>query len=70
MGDRNVKLNELEMEAYKLRFEFYNQYENKEEKWHRKYKTHKLYDIVIESFNYKFHEIGEVMPKLLEKNHH
>lgn len=53
--------------AYKLRFEYYNFYENKESQWHDKYKNHKLYDIVVESFNYKYSEIGVVMPKLLEK---
>ncbi|RXK14228.1 hypothetical protein CP965_01920 [Halarcobacter mediterraneus] len=58
---------EIEKEAYKLRFEYYNLYENKELKWHEKYKKHYLYNIVVESFNYKFHEIGQVMPKLLEK---
>ena len=54
-------------EAYSLRYEFFNFYENKENKWHEKYKDHQLYEIVVESFDYRFHEIGEVMPKLLEK---
>lgn len=54
-------------EAYKLRFEYFNFYENKESDWHNKYKKHKLYDIVVESFNYKYNEIGIIMPKLLEK---
>jgi len=54
-------------EAYKLRNEFYNLYENKEEKWHQKYKAHPLYEIVVESFNYRFHEIGQIMPTLLQK---
>lgn len=62
-----MKLNELEIEAYKLRFEFYNQYENKEDKWHEKYKNHRLYGIVVESLKYKFHEIGQVMPELLKE---
>ena len=59
--------NNLEKEAYKLRYEFYNLYENKENKWHEKYKNHRLYKIVVESFNYKFSEITVEMPKLLEK---
>jgi hypothetical protein len=54
-------------QAYKLRFEYYNFYENKESQWHNKYKNHKLYDIVVESFDYKYSQIGQVMPKLLEK---
>lgn len=58
---------ELQKEAYKLRYEFFNLFVDKEEKWHKKYKNHQLYDIVNESFNYKFNEIGEVMPKLLQK---
>ena len=53
--------------AYKLRFEYYNFYENKESRWHDKYKNHNLYEIVVESFDYKYSEIGVVMPKLLEK---
>lgn len=54
-------------EAYRLRYEYYNFYENKETKWHEKYKNHILYDVVVESLNYKFHQIGDVMPKLIEK---
>lgn len=54
-------------EAYKLRYEYYNFYENKESKWHEKYKKHKLYDVVVESLEYRFHEIANVMPKLLRK---
>ncbi|MGE0051855.1 MAG: hypothetical protein AB7S49_10040 [Arcobacter sp.] len=54
-------------EAYKLRFEYYNFYENKEPEWHNKYRNHKLYDIVVESFDYKYNEIGIIMPKLLGK---
>lgn len=57
----------LEKEAYKLRYEFYNLYENKEIKWHEKYKKHHLYEVVVESFNYKFNEIAVEMPKLLNK---
>jgi hypothetical protein len=54
-------------EAYTLRYQFFNLYENKENKWHEKYKDHQLYEIVVESFDYKFHEIADTMPKLLEK---
>ena len=57
---------DLIQEAYKLRAEFYNKYENKETKWHDKYKEHQLYDLVIQSFDYKFHEIGNAMPKLIQ----
>jgi hypothetical protein len=53
-------------EAYKLRFEYFNFFENKELKWHEKYKNHQLYEIVIESFNYDYKQIGEKMPKLLK----
>lgn len=54
-------------EAYRLRFEYYNFFENKESKWHEKYKNHELYHIVIESFNYDYKQIGVIMPKLIEK---
>lgn len=54
-------------EAYKLRYEYYNFYENKESKWHERYKKHKLYDIVVESLEYRFHEIANIMPELLKK---
>lgn len=54
-------------EAYKLRYEYFNIYIGKEDRWHNKYKKHELYDLVIESFEYDFKEIAEVMPKLLEK---
>jgi hypothetical protein len=54
-------------EAYKLRYEYYNLYENKESKWHEKYKKHRLYKIVVKSFDYKFSQIAGVMPKLLEE---
>ena len=57
----------LQKEAYRLRYEFFNLFINKEEKWHKKYKDHQLYDVVNESFSYKFNEIGEMMPKLLQK---
>jgi len=53
-------------EAYKLRYEYYNLYEKKEFRWHDKYNKHRLYNIVVKSFDYKFNQIGEVMPKLLE----
>ena len=55
-------------EAYKLRYEYYNFYENKEIKWHEKYNKHKLYNVVVESLEYRFHEIGNVMPELLKKS--
>lgn len=54
-------------EAYKLRYEYFNLFIEKEDKWHKKYKNHDLYDIVLKSFNYDFKEIGEVMPKLIKK---
>ncbi|RXJ78833.1 hypothetical protein CRV03_02040 [Arcobacter sp. F155] len=57
----------LEKEAYKLRFEYFNLYEDKETKWHEKYRNHDLYNIVVKSLDYRFHEIGQVMPKLLEE---
>lgn len=57
----------LEKEAYKLRFEYFNLYENKETTWHEKYRNHDLYNIVVKSLDYRFHEIGQVMPKLLEE---
>jgi hypothetical protein len=62
-----LEIKNLQKEAYRLRFEFYNLYEEKENKWHQKYKNHMLYDIVVESFQFKFNEIGEIMPKLLQK---
>ena len=54
--------------ALRLRFEYYNLYESKEDVWHKKYKEHNLYNIVVKSFEYDFKEIGEMMPKLLEQN--
>ncbi|RXJ70160.1 hypothetical protein CRV08_00930 [Halarcobacter ebronensis] len=54
-------------EAYKLRFEYYNLYEEKEEKWHQKYKNHILYEVVKQSFSYSYIDIAEIMPKLVEK---
>lgn len=53
--------------ALRLRFEYYNLYESKEEIWHKKYKEHDLYNIVVKSFEYDFKEIAETMPKLLEQ---
>lgn len=52
-------------EAYKLRYEYYNFYENKESKWHEKYKEHKFYTIVVKSFEYDFKDIAKVMPELI-----
>lgn len=54
--------------SLRLRFEYYNTYENKENVWHDKYKEHELYNIVVKSFEYDFKEIGEMMPKLLKQN--
>lgn len=54
--------------ALRLRFEYYNLYEGKEDIWHKKYKEHNLYNVVVESFEYDFKKIGEMMPKLLEQN--
>ena len=54
--------------ALRLRFEYYNLYEKKEEKWHEKYNQHSLYAIVVKSFDYDFKKIGEMMPKLLKQN--
>ncbi|WP_258237501.1 MULTISPECIES: hypothetical protein [Arcobacteraceae] len=51
--------------ALKLRFEYYNIYEDKEESWHKKYKYHKLYKVVVKSFEYDFKDIAKIMPKLL-----
>ena len=62
--------NETLKEAYRLRYEFYNLYEKKENKWHDKYKNHRLYETVVKSFNYKFNEIAVEMPKLLKKTNH
>ncbi|QKF82127.1 hypothetical protein [Halarcobacter ebronensis] len=59
--------NNLLKEAYKLRFEYYNLYEEKEEKWHQKYKNHILYEVVKQSFSYSYIDIAEIMPKLIEK---
>ncbi len=54
--------------ALQLRFEYYNLYESKEDIWHKKYKEHNLYNVVVKSFEYDFKEIAEMMPKLLEQN--
>jgi hypothetical protein len=54
--------------ALRLRFEYYNLYEKKEEKWHEKYNQHNLYSVVVKSFDYDFKEIAEMMPKLLKQN--
>ena len=54
-------------EALKLRFMYYNIYENKESLWHEKYKNHDLYSIVVKSLEYDFKDIGLMMPKLLEE---
>ena len=61
------KLEKDLQEAYKLRFEFFNLYENKEERWHKKYSYHPLYSLVIKSFQYQFSEIGVKMPQLIEE---
>jgi hypothetical protein len=54
--------------ALRLRFEYYNTYDGKENIWHERYKGHGLYDVVLKSFEYDFKEIGEMMPKLIEKS--
>lgn len=61
-------MDKLLKEALRLRFEYYNIYESKEEKWHKKYKNHKLYDVVVESFKYDFKQIAQKMPELLKKS--
>lgn len=53
--------------ALKLRFEYYNIYENKEDLWHKKYKNHHLHSVIVESFDYDFKDIAKIMPKLLEE---
>lgn len=57
--------NKLLKQAFALRFEYYNFYENKEDKWHEKYKNHKLYNVVVKSFKYDFKQIAMQMPKLI-----
>ncbi|AXX88824.1 hypothetical protein CKA55_03015 [Arcobacter suis] len=54
--------------ALRLRFEYYNSYEGKENIWHEKYKEHNLYSVVVKSFEYDFKKIAEMMPKLLEQS--
>ncbi|WP_321471336.1 hypothetical protein [Halarcobacter sp.] len=58
---------ELTKEAYKIRFEYFNIYEDKENKWHEKYKNHRLYSLVVKSLKYNYKEIGLMMPKLIEE---
>lgn len=58
--DKNLKT------ALKMRFEYYNLYESKEELWHEKYKNHNLYSVVIKSFEYDYKQIGEILPELLK----
>lgn len=60
-------MEQLLKEAYRLRFEYYNGFDNKQEKWHTKYKKHELYDTVVKSFEYDFKQIGLEMPKLIEE---
>lgn len=55
-------------EALKLRFMYYNIYEDKENIWHEKYKKHDLYSVVVKSLEYDFKEIALIMPKLLEEH--
>lgn len=55
-------------EALRLRFEYYNLYENKEDKWHKKYENHDLYKVVVKSFKYDFKQIAQKMPELLKKS--
>ena len=58
--------NQLKL-ALRLRFEYYNTFEGKENIWHEKYKEHELYDVVVKSFEYDFKEIAKMMPILLEE---
>jgi hypothetical protein len=60
-------MKKLLKEALKLRFMYYNIYENKEDIWHKKYKGHDLYSVVVKSLDYDFKDIGLMMPKLLEE---
>lgn len=60
-------MEKLLKEALKLRFMYYNIYENKEDLWHEKYKGHDLYSVVVKSLDYDFKDIGLMMPKLLEE---
>jgi hypothetical protein len=53
--------------ALKMRFLYYNKYQGKEELWHKRYKNHSLYNVVVKSFEYDFKQIGEILPKLLEE---
>jgi hypothetical protein len=61
-------MEKLLKEALKLRFMYYNIYENKEDIWHEKYKGHDLYPVVVKSLEYDFKDIGLMMPKLLEEH--
>ena len=54
--------------ALQMRFEYYNLYENKEAKWHKKYENHDLYEIVLKSLEYDFKDIALIMPMLLKKS--
>ena len=58
---------QLLKKAYQLRFEYYNNFEGKESKWHELYKNHELYETVVKSFEYDFKKIAEVMPRLVEE---
>ena len=53
--------------SLRLRFEYFNTFEGKENIWHKKYKEHELYDVVVKSFEYDFKEIAKMMPILLEE---
>ena len=53
--------------SLRLRFEYFNTFEGKENIWHEKYKEHELYDVVVKSFEYDFKEIAKMMPILLEE---
>ena len=54
--------------ALQMRFEYYNLYENKEAKWHKKYENHDLYEIVLKSLEYDFKDIALIMPMLLKRS--
>ena len=54
-------------QALRLRFEYYNTFEGKEDIWHERYKEHALYKVVVKSFEYDFKEIAKMMPILLDE---
>ena len=61
-------MEQLIKDAYRLRYEYYNTFEGKESQWHEQYNKHKLYEVVVKSFEYDFKQIGQVMPELIKKS--